>query len=77
MADVSKIIRIRSDTWTGRCEECDSTLPGVPRDDDFQGKVNHYLENHDYELLHVGGESERDDEGNPYQLTVAILGKPR
>ena len=62
------------------CEEClaeDSPdfLDTAP--EDVGAQINHYLEVHGYELIHVGQQTGRDQAGHPWQMTVAIVGKPR
>ena len=62
------------------CEEClpkDSPdyLDSAP--DDVGAQINHYLEVHGYELIHVGQQTGRDQAGHPWQTTVAVVGKPR
>jgi hypothetical protein len=32
---------------------------------------------HGYELIHVGQQTGRDQAGHPWQMTVAVVGKPR
>jgi len=39
----------------------------------FEANVNHYLQVHNYSLLHVGQESSLDSEGTPYHSTIAVL----
>ena len=62
------------------CEECP---PGESPDfldsnpDDVAAQISHYMEVHGYELIHVGQQTGRDQAGNPWQTTVAIVGKPR
>jgi hypothetical protein len=53
------------------CEHCNENIGS----DRFAESVNHYIEKHSYRLLHVGTETDRDDEGHPWQQTVAVLGK--
>jgi len=51
MADTDRIVRVSSNIHGGVCEECAQALSG---DDDFEMKVNHYLREHGYRLLHEG-----------------------
>jgi len=53
------------------CKHC-STQVGI---DNFASGINHYIQQHDYKLLHVGSETSRDMEGKIYNSTVAVLGK--
>lgn len=62
------------------CEECapeDSPEFLFTNPDDVGAQVSHYMEIHGYELLHIGQQTGRDQAGNPWQTTVAIVGKPR
>jgi len=52
------------------CELCGERLGG----DQFAASVNHYLRGHGYKLLHVGTETRRDPQGQPWHTTVAVLG---
>ena len=72
MADTDRVVRVSSNIHGGVCEECAQALSG---DDDFEMKVNHYLREHGYRLLHVGQETTDGPDGKPWQLTVAVLGK--
>jgi len=45
--------------------------------EDVGAQINHYLEVHGYELLHVGQQTGRDQAGHPWQMTVAVVRKPR
>ena len=47
------------------CEHCAIRIGS----DDFQGSINHYIEQHGYKLFHVGRET-----GANVQMTVAVLG---
>ena len=62
------------------CKECapeDSPDFLYADPEDVGAQVNHYMEVHGYELLHVWQQTGRDQAGNPWQTTVAIVGKPR
>jgi hypothetical protein len=50
----------------GNCDE-------APQDLDDQ--INHYINKHQYHLLHVGQETTYGEEGTPWQSTVAVLGR--
>ena len=54
-----------------KCEHCTERIGG----DDLAKSINHYIQQHGYKLLHVGTETSRDMDGNPWQSTVAVLGK--
>jgi len=56
----------------GNCKICGFQFSEY---DGFSGQINHFLEKHNYKLLHVGQETSRDDKGSPWQSTVAIVGR--
>ncbi len=71
----TSIVTLSSGVTTTRCLECGNSLPARQRfDNDLQDHVNHYL-GHGWVLLHVGQET-RLHEGEPVQLTIAVLGRP-
>lgn len=53
------------------CEECGK----LQQSELLADRINHYIDQHDYLLLHVGSETTRDQDGNPWLITVAVLGK--
>ena len=75
LSGVHHIVHLSTRT-ARRCEHCDRPLDNWGQDG-FVAATNHYLEEHGYELLHVGQETERELSGNTLQTTVAILGRPR
>lgn len=54
-----------------RCEHCPSQVGG----EHFAESVNHYVEQHGYEVLHIGTETIPDANGGPWHTTVAVVGK--
>jgi len=44
-------------------------------DESFAESINHYMDKHEYKLLHIGSECDTDTEGKPCHHTVAVLGK--
>ena len=58
---------------TRACHHCTKPIPYGGHD--FGEKVNHYIIEHGYKLLHVGGETSHDADGNPWHSTVAVLGR--
>ncbi|MDX2168064.1 MAG: hypothetical protein SF182_13405 [Deltaproteobacteria bacterium] len=64
---IARIVRISSGSNGGACD-CGERLP-----EDFADRVNHYLD-HGGALLHVGSESDRDDQGRSWTHTVAVVG---
>jgi hypothetical protein len=69
-AGIQHTVHLSSDVDKG-CDECHKFISG------FAEAINHYLQLHDYRLLHVGTETVRDDEGRPHHTTVAVVGKQR
>ncbi len=67
---VRHIVRIDTNI-SSQCEHCSEWIGGK----DFAKSVNHYLEGHDYGLLHVGQETIHGPDGNPWHITVAVVGK--
>lgn len=67
---VNHVVHISTDEGKG-CKHCDFSI-GT---DNFSESINHYISDHGYKLLHVGQETSRDNRGNPFQLTVAVVGK--
>ena len=62
-----RVLRVRSNGLQG-CPHCPDH-PSV----DLGDQINHYLK-HGYELLHVGSETTRADDGSLWHTTVATLG---
>lgn len=71
MEDAKGVVTVSTNIGTG-CKECDMFIDGT---NDFDGGVNHYIQEHGYKLLHVGTETSHGDEGY-WSSTVAVLGKP-
>jgi hypothetical protein len=59
----------------GRCDHCEFPMRSFAGVDNLAESINHYISEHGYRLLHVGTESDRDDEENPWHSTVAVLGR--
>lgn len=55
------------------CQHCDDSL-GPFNSERLMRSINHYIEAHGYELLHVGSEHDRDGDGTSIHHTVAVLG---
>ena len=51
-----EIVRVSSDVLYGSCHECRTAFTQVPQLSDFEVKVNHYIQEHGYLVLHVGQE---------------------
>jgi hypothetical protein len=65
-----QVVHISTDV-SGPCKECGTRVGG----EEFAEAVNHYIGAHHYRLLHVGSQSSVDQDGKPFQMTVAVLGK--
>lgn len=68
--DVRNVVYVSTDSF-GSCKHCATTIDGR----NFAEGVNHYLTAHGYKLLHIGQETTEDRNGNPWQKTVALLGR--
>jgi len=77
MEDLQGIVTIRSDSYRP-CPLCHEGMVGAGAGDDevLAVQVNHLLTHEQTRLLHVGQETSRDGDGNPYQTTVAVIGLP-
>jgi hypothetical protein len=69
---VSRTIYLIVDGGLGHCEICQE--PFSFRDIDISKSINHYIEKHNYRLLHVGQEDLKNDDGVYVHHTVAIVG---
>ena len=67
---VENVVYISTNIGTG-CKHCTEQI-GTDR---LAESINHYITQHGYKLLHVGTETSRDMNGNPWHSTVAVLGK--
>ena len=70
---VKEIFEISSNVWKN-CP-CGKMPRGDLHNMDITDQVNHMLQQHGYELLHVGQKTVEDSNGKPWQVTVAVLGK--
>ena len=69
--ETKRTIYLSTDIKGGKCKLChfkfDEYAP-------ITKKINHYIKEHNYTLLHVGQESMWEDSSNsPFHSTVAIL----
>jgi hypothetical protein len=64
---IARVVQISTGVTGGSCA-CGARLPEA-----FEDRVNHYLE-HGGALLHVGSESDRDEQGRLLTHTVAVVG---
>lgn len=67
---IKSVLHLSSD-GNSSCSECKRY--GFPT---LEGAVNHWMQEHGYKLLHVGQKTHRDQDGNLYHTTVAIVGEP-
>jgi hypothetical protein len=75
--DVGQIVQVFSSVMTGCpiCRETEGPGDGAAFDESYlETRVNHLLAEHDGQLLHVGQQSDTDADGNPWQMTVAVVG---
>lgn len=68
LRDVEHVVKLNSLESTG-CQFCGKWQEGA----DLEKAINHYLQEHDATLLHVGGEAMFDDHGKMGHSTVAVL----
>lgn len=73
-AKTKHVFEVESSVWR-QCPVCSNMPRGNIGGHDFEEQVNHLVQQHGYTILHVGQKTTRDDHGNPWQTTVAILGK--
>jgi hypothetical protein len=64
------IVQVSSNTYNN-CRLCPFQTPHLG---DIPVMVNHYLQSHGLELMHVGQETSHADDGSPWHSTVAVLG---
>jgi len=67
LKDIKRVVHIDSETRDA-CPVCDVGVQAS-----FEESVNHLL-GHGYQLLHIGQESARNEAGDRWQRTVAVLG---
>ena len=74
MSDIQKTVTVSS-ALISACAECHESIGDGDDDAQVDVMINHYLD-HGYRLLHVGQQTEMDDSGELWHITVAVLGKP-
>ena len=67
---VQYVIQLSSEN-EAQCEHCTERVGG----EHFAASVNHYIAEHDYQILHVGTQTSHGPNGEPWHNTVAVLGK--
>jgi 4-alpha-glucanotransferase len=69
---VGTIVTVSSNISGGSCRVCGE---GLGTDDDhIERTVNHYLGHPGTTLLHVGQETTHGSDGQPWHMTVAVIG---
>ena len=68
---IKHLVYLSTSGGATHCEVCSTQIDL----DQIVGTINHYIEQHGYNLLHVGTETSRDLDGIPWLSTVAVLGK--
>lgn len=68
--DIQHVVYISTNIGVS-CEHCNESV-GLDR---FAESINHYINQHEYKLLHVGTETSHNMDGKPWHSTVAVLGK--
>ena len=71
---VNSIVKISTNLGE-TCKHCTFSIGAWSNGDNFAASIEHYINEHGYKLLHVGSETDRDDEGPPWQSTIAVVGK--
>jgi hypothetical protein len=72
LREIKSTVALTTNAGAFRCEACGENIFG----DDVRGlsrAINHYIDEHGYELLHVGTETQRANEGL-WHHAVAVLG---
>ena len=69
MKNVKNVVRVTSNS-DDACPHCHRIVST-----DFAETINHYLNEHDYKLLHAGTETEYVDDSKVFHHSVALLGK--
>lgn len=71
--NIIEVMSLSTNSPLRTCPICDKNM--YYGGDDLASNINHYLQTHQYRLLHVGQETTQDTDGNIYHHTVAILGQ--
>jgi hypothetical protein len=66
-----KTVHLSTDVSFG-CPECSHFF----KHEELGQNIDHLINEHGYELRHVGQQTDRDGEGNIWHQTVAVLTKP-
>ena len=68
--DIGQVVQI-STNFQENCIECSDSIGG---EEWFAESINHYIQQHEYRLLHIGQQSVQADDGTLRSHTVAIVG---
>ena len=64
----NSLVYLKADTGNG-CQYCTD----LDSESDLHEQINHYTEEHDYKLLHIGAEVNRDNKGELFNVELAVL----
>lgn len=67
-------IQLSNHNLSNSCSECKKILRNHEK---FDENINHYLQEHNFKLLYIGSQSDRDYEYNLVTNTIAILGREK
>jgi hypothetical protein len=70
---IRRTVEISSNISQG-CDHCNQFVGGGLGDGSLATSINHYIEQHGYKLLHVGTQTNHDNDGKPWHNTIAVLG---
>ena len=74
--DVREIVHLLN-YKSGPCHICRTEFAARHHEDEqLEVQVNHYLGHEGCRLLHVGQQTERNEDGGEWQITVAVIGLP-
>lgn len=68
---VTHVVSLSTDEGK-KCEYCSFYCDGPSN---FAEAINHYVEKHEYKLLHIGTDTTHGNDGSPWHNTLAVLGK--
>jgi hypothetical protein len=74
MTDVKEVIEVSSNELK-QCPHYPAAFKFSAPETPLDERINHFIKQHGYKLLHVGQQTTSDADSNPWQTTVAVLGK--
>ncbi|WP_131782774.1 hypothetical protein [Legionella gresilensis] len=74
-ADISHVLYLSSCIEVTKCQECSELFNSKGRKADMDEQINHYLQKHEYKILHIGAETDNSSNGGLWHSTVAMLGR--